>query len=625
MGLRLHIAVSAAALAVALVLAPSIARADVVVHDGGVSRDREAAAWVKQRSGHAPTRVLDPDDVLKGPTRLLTGGATVERCEGRPVDIDAPGRLDQITDRVLSFDLEAAFESMRILDTLLPCSDKPVQARELARLAFLRGATLFDMGDEQTAAESMLEAAVFDIEYTGELGFPGPHLELLASMRVGAAELTASRLYVWTPPGTNEILVDGLPADQIRKQGIGLRRGLHLLQIVQAEGLGGMWVRLEEDAATLVFPNSGRRLWADGGRSPGGELAMKLLIGEVFQGKEGDIHLIHYRAREPMAATFPTGGADRVVWAEAEPPRSTRAGGTGDKGPGRRPRRGEKPVKTDPDPPEDGGQETASGGDEPADGGDPDGGEQPADGDEPGGDEPTDPGEGGDGQTDTVEPTDEDPVTDGGELPTDGGEQPTDEQPTDEQPTDEQPTDEQPVDGDPTDGGDPGDGQAATDPVDEPGGARIKPAGPKQKRFRAALTFGYQYVHPFSYGMLGVDVTVGIWGPLQAGLFVRPSYGGNKQFPGMPEVMGPVMFMPMGISFGVRRPGWLSPFVNGAVQFAYNRDGLRAQPFLGGAVLQGGLDIAPGDSFFMIRVQGEAGFIGRVFNARIGAGVGARF
>ena len=122
-----HPAVAVAALAVTLVLGfPGPAAADVVIHDGGVSKDREAATWVKDRTGASPTRVLDPDDVLRGPSRLLLSGAEVERCEGRPVAIDAAGKLDQITDRVLSFDLEAALESIRVLDTLLPCSDVAV-------------------------------------------------------------------------------------------------------------------------------------------------------------------------------------------------------------------------------------------------------------------------------------------------------------------------------------------------------------------------------------------------------------------------------------------------------------------------------------------------------------------
>lgn len=607
-----------AALGLALLASlPAAARADVVVHDGGVSRDREAATWVKERTGQAPTRVLDPDDVLKGPTRLLAGGGSVERCEGRPVVIDAESRLDQITDRVLSFDLESALEAMGVLDTLLPCSDKPVQARELARLAFLRGATRFDMGDEQAAAESMLEAAVFDIEYPGELGFPGDHVELLKVMREDAAELPVSKLYVWTPAGTNEILVDGVPTEQIRKQGLGLRQGLHLLQIVQSEGLTGMWIRLEGGPATLVFPNAGRRLWADGGRSPGGELAMGLLLQEVFQGKEGDLHLIHYRAREPMAATFPAGGAARVPWENSEAPRSSRAGSQDDRGPGRRPQRGEP--KPDPIDDGDGGEQTAGGG-EPEDGGQPEDGGEPEDGGQPAdGGEPEDDGQPADGG----EPEDDVQPADGGE-PADDGQTADVAEPDDGEPVDDgEPADDgSPADGQTTDsqaGGDPTTGLGAT------AGGLSGPDKPKQRRFRLALTFGYQYAHPFSYGMLGVDVTVGIWGPIQAGLFVRPSYGGNRQFPGMPEVMGPVMFVPMGVALGVRRPGWLSPFISGAFQFAYNRDGLRAHPFLGGAVVQGGLDIAPGDGFFMIRIQGEAGFIGQMFNARIGAGVGARF
>ena len=587
-----------AALALAwLVCLPATAAADVVIHDGGVSRDREAVTWVKERTGQAPTRVLDPDEVLRGPGRLLSSGAEVERCEGQPVAIDAAGKLDQITDRVLSFDLEAALESMRVLDTLLPCSDKPVTARELARLAFLRGAARFDMGDQQAAGESMLEASVFDPDYTGELGFPGAHTQLLESMRDGAVGSDRSQLYVWTPSGSGDILVDGVVTQQIRKQGKELAPGLHLVQISRDERLSGMWVRLDQGPVALVFPETGRRLWADGGRSPGGEVGMRMLLDEVFQGKEGAVHLIHYRARTPMAASFPADGAARVAWTESKPPRSTRVGSQDDKGPGRRGRADPKPGPTEPKTDDGQGVDDTS----------PDQPPETADEVEPGIDDPTEepePAEADDG-----------PAEQGDEASGAGPAQEEDEA------TGADAEQEEPAT---VGAADPATGGAA---ADEPGRDTRPPStdAPKPRRFRLALTFGYQYAHPFSYGMLGLDVSVTIWGPIHAGVFVRPGYGGNKQFPGEPEVVGPVLFMPMGVAVGVRKPGWLSPFVAGAFQFAYNRDGLRANAFLVGAVVQGGLDISPGDSAFVIRVQGEAGILGQVFNARVGAGVGARF
>jgi hypothetical protein len=599
-----------AALALALLLfAPALARADVVVHDGGVGRDREAASWVKSRTGRSPTRVLTPD-VLTGPDRILLENATLERCEGSPVALDAGARLDLITDMVLSFDLEAALESLRVLDTLLPCIDKPVERRQLARLFFLRGAAHFDLGQEDAAGEAMLEAAATDPEYEGERGFPKAHSELLESMRTQSVSFERSTLFVWMPTGVQEIRVDGEVIAEIRKAGVSLPGGLHLVQVVDSEGISGMWIRVTGSTSTVVFPKSGRRLWADGGRSPGGARAMSLLLDEVFQGREGDVHLIHYRARTPMGATF--GPAGREAWEESEPTRSRRdprvAGDSDeDKAPGRTPRkeRRRKPRPEPEDPPVEDEPEVETAEvtepDEPADVPDETPADEPDEVVEPEVETPDEPSaeadEGGEAVAEATDTPDE--------TPDEGGDEPSDPDVEPDEPT-----------------------EPVTRGTTRKPRATADPSGPK--RLRIAILGGYQYSHPFSYGTVGLDVGVWIWGPLQAGLFVRAGYAGQAGYTvrdGNEDVYlyGPVFFVPMGVSVGVRKNGWLSPFVNVAFQYAYNRDGLRAQPFLGGAVVQGGLDISPKDSPLVIRVEGEAGNLGRFFNVRIGAGAGVRF
>lgn len=580
-----HPAILAPQLAFALAVAsPASSWADIVVHDGGVSFDREAAAWVGERTGRVPTRILTPE-ALGGPDRLLAFGAVAERCEGQPVVLDARARLDRISDSVLSFDLGPAVEALRVLDTLIPCADRPVAARDLARLAFLRGAASFDLGQEAAAAEAMLQAAAFDPTFEGELGFPVAHTQFLASQRAIAAAAAPSTLYVWTPSGSDKILVDGEETEQIRKNGRSLGRGLHLLQIVRSDAVSGLWVRVEGEVGTIVFPDAGARLWADGGRSPGGERALRLLLFDLFEAREGDIHLIHAKTRVPMAATFPSDGGPRVPWGERAQERSERAPGTGDgdgAGPGRRP-----------------------------------GGEQDGSGTEASGATGSGVGDATEGGR-TAELRQGD-VADGGGTGSAGGEDPAGA-------GSGAASDQATAAGGA--GTDAGAEASAVDGTARSGGhaaPAAKPAPERFRRFRIVVGGGYQYVHPFSYVVASADVTVGIWGPIEAGLFVRPSYGGMAQFPGMPDVYGPVLFMPMGVSVGVRKAGWLSPFVCAAFQIAYNRDGLRAAPVIAGVVVQGGLDVSPGDGPFVIRLQGEAGSIGRTFDARVTGGVGVRF
>ena len=224
----------------ALLLVSGAARADVVIHDGGVARDKDAVARVQERTGRRPNKVL-PADVLAGPTHLLAAGASVEPCEGGTIRFDPRQRLDQITEQVLGFDQEGARASLEALDTLLPCSAEPLPKRILARAAFLRGAMFFDLADRPAATASMAEAAVLDAEYAGERGFPAAHLELLTAAR---AEILPGRLFVWTEPWVEEILIDGRTVEGLETAGVELDQGRHLIQF-RGDHLQGFIIGVE--------------------------------------------------------------------------------------------------------------------------------------------------------------------------------------------------------------------------------------------------------------------------------------------------------------------------------------------------------------------------------------------
>ena len=302
-------------------LLPGAAHADVVVHDGGVNRDRPAREAVTARTGRRPDLILS-SDVLAGPSRLLVANASLERCEGRSVNFDVHRKLNQITDQVLAFDLEEARSSLAVVDTLLPCSSRPIERRTLARFAFLRGATLLDLSDEDAATEAMKRAASFDPEYPGERGFPGPHIDLLKLQVKFVGSLRPGRLFIWAEPGTSALFVDGIETERVNNRGIVIKPGTHLLQIVSSTGIQGMWVTTQGSSSSLVFPSSGRAVWADQGRSPGGERAMQLLLQDEFHGREGDVHTIHYQGRRGYGATYPRDGGARISWKEKDTSKS---------------------------------------------------------------------------------------------------------------------------------------------------------------------------------------------------------------------------------------------------------------------------------------------------------------
>jgi hypothetical protein len=310
------------------------ALADVVVHDGGVGRDKDAATRVEEATGQRPARVL-ADDVLAGPSRPLVAELTMEPCEGDSIEFDASERVDAVLSAVLGFDLEGADAGLTELRTLLACSAELVPARTLARLSFLEGALRFDQGVPEEASAAMSDAAVLDEEYTGERGFPAAHLELLSAAR---NELRAGKLFLWASPGTKTIYIDGQEIEAAGTEGAELGRGLHLVQLETADGLRGMFVRTRGAQSTLVMPGAGRDLWQQSGSGDGADAGMSLVVQDEFGGRSGDVHLLQYRGRSRRATTWPAGGGAPTVWAEggAEAAATKKAPATVDPGTPRR-------------------------------------------------------------------------------------------------------------------------------------------------------------------------------------------------------------------------------------------------------------------------------------------------
>lgn len=302
---------SIAILLALLVLGPT-ARADIVLHDGGAEADREVSDLVKTRTGKAPKTVLSAD-VLSGPSRPLAAFLTVERCEGELAPVDLGPRLDAIRDAVLSFDLERAEKDLAVLQTLLPCAKDLVAADQIATMWFFSGAARLDKGDEPGGRRAMEAALAVSPGFEGPKGFPKAHLDLLAASRAGN-KAAAHPLYLWSGRAPAEVFVDGVVVPQAATAGASLTPGRHLVQLRWEDRAAGLWVVTEAKPAALVEPASGRAIWADGGRSPGGELAMRLLLTDEFDGREGDVHIVQFRRGRAVGATWLASGGNRQNW-----------------------------------------------------------------------------------------------------------------------------------------------------------------------------------------------------------------------------------------------------------------------------------------------------------------------
>ena len=539
---------------------PATSKADIVLHDGGVSRDKDAAERVTDRTGTAPTLILS-SEVLSGPTRLLAGHAQVEQCEGAPIPLDIEGKLQEIEDAVFSYELETAIRALDILSTLTPCASTPIKANSLARMSFLRGATLLDMGDS-SAERSMAEALGFVTDYGGERGFPKAHGEMLEAARRRIKPLPDGRLFIWAGPGAETIYVDGVERQQAHSAGVVARPGLHLVQILKDGELKGMWVRIRSRFSALILPNAGRAVWADAGRTPGGEQAMSLMLTEEFRGQQGDIHILHYRGRLISASSWPAVGEGHKRW-------QLRAGATG---------RRKKLRKRDAKAATQQAATTST---------------TAAKEDPVAGASATVAPQSGSSRGQKIATKSSGPDT------TTATAAPTSSGSTQQQ------------------------SSAASKPglILKP-----KSRSYEERRLRLALGAGFHYADPFAYALLAIDVSYQFFGPLHAVLILRPSLGEVAEFPTSDSdtpIVGPVAIAPIGLGIGVQRVGRLAPYGRIVGQYAHNRDGLSTQEHLGGVAIQGGLDfpIRP-DKGFIARVQGEAGFIGSHFNGRVWAGVG---
>jgi len=309
-------------LPVAMLASVGVARADVVLHDGGVERDAAAAKMVEAHTGAVPGLVL-PVDVLSGPADALSAGLDSQPCGGGVIKVDLVTRLDAISELVLSFQLDEALAVVGELDSLLPCAAEPVPGTLLARLAFLAGAARLDQGDADAAADAMADAAAADPAYEGERGFPTDHLALLETARAARAEVP---LYIWPGPGTTQVLLDGVAVEGIDRAGARVGAGRHLLQIGGPDGLTGAWLDVHGDEAILMEARGGQRLWPDLGSSPGAAAALRLLVGAEFDAADGDVHLLTFDKRTVRAATVTAGGGALQTWdpPKAEPARTTR-------------------------------------------------------------------------------------------------------------------------------------------------------------------------------------------------------------------------------------------------------------------------------------------------------------
>jgi hypothetical protein len=531
----------------------SAARADIVLHDGGVNKDRDAAERVTERTGTAPTLVLS-NDVLSGPTRVLTGHATIEQCEGAPIPLDIERKLNDIEDSVFSYELETAIRSLDILAILAPCASAPIDANSLARMSFLRGATLLDMGNP-LAENAMAESLAFLPDYAGERGFPRAHTDMLDAARRRIETLPDGRIFIWAGPGADAVFVDGVQRIQEHSAGVVVRPGLHLVQVYKDGAMKGMWVRIRSRFSAIVFPGAGRAVWADAGRSPGGEQAISLMLAAEFRGQQGDIHVLHYRGRLVSASTWPALGEGHKRWeaTSSSDRRKARKRNKSKKGTAARARSKDSAVAQKTTSQEatpastDDKTQTAATRAQP----EPSSSRGAADATSKAGKDKKSPPR-----------KDSTAATKAKKTPSKTPAKSQQSSKTQVQPSSKQSSS-------PLAAG----GQESRGTLT----SRPREKSYEQRLFRLALGGGFHYADPFSYAVLAIDVTYQFFGPLHAVLFLRPSLGAIAEFPveeGQDPIIGPAGFVPLGGGVGVQRLGRFAPYARIVGQYAHNRDAL---------------------------------------------------
>jgi hypothetical protein len=133
------------------------------------------------------------------------------------------------------------------------CLTEPVEARALAKVAYLEGVYLFDDGQREAARAAFVEVLTIEHGYEWDDDYsPNVYEAFLAALEE-VTRMQKARLRVVAPAGT-QVWIDGATVDAPR-DGVRLTPGRHLVQLRSTSGapIDGRIVILDEGADTLII------------------------------------------------------------------------------------------------------------------------------------------------------------------------------------------------------------------------------------------------------------------------------------------------------------------------------------------------------------------------------------
>ena len=243
-----------AALLAALVPLTAAWAAAPVVHDRGDPTQAVAATAARTGLPAAQLRAVDLTVLMKG-RPVAIGGATLRHCAGEPStlqEIKAAAVRGEGAWR--DGDATGAMDHLDLGMARLGCLSERVDGRVAARMFLLRGSLLARSGAVEPGRAEVQTALSFQPDLGWDEWLPSEGRALLGALKDDATRATLDLAPSATAAGP---WVDGAgPGDGAAS--IGLRPGLHLVQIASTSGFRSAWLTLSGDGA-LVIPSAYKR------------------------------------------------------------------------------------------------------------------------------------------------------------------------------------------------------------------------------------------------------------------------------------------------------------------------------------------------------------------------------
>ena len=225
-----------------------------VVHDRGDPTDAVTVAAARTGLPAAQLRAVDLETLMKG-RPVAIGGATLRHCAGEPAMLqEIKAAAVRAEGAWRAGDPTGAMDHLDLGMARLGCLSERVDGQVAARMFLLRGALLARSGAVEPGRAEVQTALSFQPELGWDEWLPSEGRALLSTLKTDAARATLELAPAATATGP---WIDGTgPGDG--GAAMGLRPGLHLVQVASTSGFRSAWLTLSGDGA-LVVPSAYKR------------------------------------------------------------------------------------------------------------------------------------------------------------------------------------------------------------------------------------------------------------------------------------------------------------------------------------------------------------------------------